>query len=146
MKKLLVVNFEGVNYFAFAGYKLVNMTYDTVNNENCEDVSCFNCFTCAEDILNTEALEVDVMDFVADNKLQDVILPDFLKITDNKTARLMVDRIGRQRSIRENFVLASYDSLEVEGNIITIYSKKDDCDGISINFTDDSRYVGDIVG
>lgn len=94
MKKLLVVNFEGVNYYTFKGCKTVNMTYDEVNNENCENVSDFNCFNVQEDIQTKEALEVEIMDFVADNKLHDEILRDLLKVTDNKTAHLIVRRIG----------------------------------------------------
>ena len=141
MKKLLVVKLEGINYYTFAGCKLVNMTCDEITNENCETVNSFNCFTCAENIPHTEALEVEVMDFVADNKLQDVILPELSKVTDSNTAR-----IGRQRAIRENFVLANFDSLEVEGNTITIYSKSDDCDGISIDFRNDPKTIGNIVG
>lgn len=146
MKKLLVVNFEGVNYYTFAGCKLVNMTYDAINEQNSEEVSDFHCFTCAEDIFTPEALEVEVMDFVANNKLQDAIFADLLKVTDNKTARLIVDRIESQRAILENAVLADYDYLTVEDNVIIIYSKKDDCDGVMINFTNDSRSIGNIVG
>ena len=146
MKKLLVVNFEGVNYYTFKGCKTVNMTYDEVNNENCENVSDFNCFNVQEDIQTKEALEVEIMDFVADNKLHDEILRDLLKVTDNKTAHLIVRRIGEQRAILENPVLADYDYLTVEDNVIIIYSKKDDCDGVMINFTNDLRVIGDIVG
>ena len=146
MKKLLVVNFEGVNYYCVQGYRTVNMTYDEINEESYETASVFNCFNVQEDVQTKEALEVEIMDFVADNKLNDEILRDLLKVTDNKTAHLIVRRIGEQRAkLGENYVLANYDYLTVEDNVIMIYSKKDDCDGITINFTDDSRVIGNIV-
>ena len=146
MKKLLVVNFEGVNYYCVQGYRTVNMTYDEINEESYETASVFNCFNVQEDVQTKEALEVEIMDFVADNKLHDEILRDLLKVTDNKTAHLIVRRIREQRAILENSVLADYDYLTVEDNVIIIYSKKDDCDGVMINFTDDSRVIGNIVG
>lgn len=146
MKKLLVINFKGVNYYTFTGSRTVNMTLDNVNEENYAEVSDFNCFTTQEDIVTKEGLEVDVLSFVAYNKLYDEIYNDLLKVTDLKNAKLIVERISTQRAILENSVLADYDYLTVEGNVIIIYSKKDNCDGVMINFTNDSRVIGNIVG
>ena len=146
MKKLLVINFEGINYYTFAGCKTVNMTYDTVNEQNCEDISDFNCFTTTDYISNTEELKVDVMDYIANNKLEDIIYQDLLKVANKKKALLAISRLNSQRCIRENFVLADYDYLVIEDNVLIIYSKKDDCYGVTLNFGDDDRYIGNIIG
>lgn len=67
MKKFLVVDFEGVNYYAFTGTRTVNMTFDDVNEENYAEVSDFNCFTVKEDILTKEGLKADILNFLALN-------------------------------------------------------------------------------
>lgn len=144
MSKLLKVNFEGINYYVPKGALTVNLTTEDVNEANYQDVSDFNCFTMTEKIMNESQLEAEVMDYVATEKLHDVIIKDLEKITTSQLSNKIVSKIESQKSSRESFILANYKELEEEGPLLNIYDT--DGNGMSIDFRKNLSTVGDIVG
>lgn len=139
------VTHEGVNYYNVAKSRTVNMTYDDVNSNNYLEVADFNCFTVTDIIEDVNALECEVMSYVACNKLNDEILNDIQKLDDITfdEALTLVSNVDRLKSIRENFILANYGSLDVDGNILNVYNI--DGDGISVDFRK-GKTLGNIVG
>lgn len=145
MKNLNLVNFEGINYYNVKGSKVVNVTEDLVTEDNYQDVADIDSFNVKEALYDSEALEVEVMDYVATSKLKTDILKDIKKLTTISNAHTIIGRIDNQKAIRENYVLAKYESMELEGNMLHIYAE--DGYGISIDFRlDEPSKFGSIVG
>ena len=144
MKKLYVFEFEGLKYYVVNGGTTINITYDNVNIGNYLDVRDINCFSVNEPINNYDEFETTVIDVIGNEKLHDLLLNDLEKIIDSNTAYKIVNKIENCVAYREAYILANYESLKVEGNLLHIYST--DRNGFTVDFRLNERTLGEIVG
>lgn len=145
MMKFKTINHEGINYYNLGSSKTINMTYDVVTANNYSEVNDFNCFTVKNTMDTIDALECEVMEYVASSKLNEEILRD-IKSIEGITLDEAIDivsKIDREKSIRESYILANYNDLDVEGNLLNIYAIDGEC--ISIDFRKGDT-LGSIVG
>ena len=142
MKKLLVFNFEGKNYYNYVGGHYVNITYDKVDGIN--DVSDIDCFYMDKPISNMEELKLEVFSVVANEKLHLLVRNELNRKTNLsiEDINLIISKMEQQMAIRENFIVANFNNINIEDNLITIY----DYNGNSFSVGLAEGYLGDIVG
>ncbi|MDK0599690.1 hypothetical protein ACV3NL_04065 [Clostridium perfringens] len=142
MKKLLVFNFEGKNYYNYVGGHYVNITFDKVDGIN--EVSDVDCFYMNEPISNIEELKLEVFSVVANEKLHSIIRNELNRKTNLSTRdiNLIISKMEQQMAIRENFIVVNFNKIDIEDNLINI------CDYIGNSFSVGltENHLGDIVG